>query len=446
MRTVRCATALGLGMTLLAAGTAAAQERRYTYVPVGSFGELKSAGSPLYDVNASGQAVGIGESGAGHGKPMRWDNGALFNLGALFDRGGGAAKAINDAGDIVGWAHPDAYSAGQPFVYRDGTLTSLGVVAGEPTAINNAGVIVGNRRNASGERGFLWRDGVVTDLGTLGGTRSGQYSTTTTAEDINDRGQVVGSSVPAGTNKPLHPYLWENGVMRDLGILGPDDEASQAFAVNNAGVAAGSSYKSFGLTVPVMWKDGEIVELGVLGDDGGTATDINDHEQIVGHSNTTGYTLHAFLWDDGELHDLNDLVTNLPENVELAVAQAINDDGVIVGKTCTSYCSEGKTARGQGFVLIPEGQPVPAPAPVLLDISYRAQPITTAGVPPVSVPGRWVDALRFDGGRLLVPPTAVPLQHHFAAWIKPDVGVTGEQVIIAAGPSAGSCTTGPTDG
>ena len=44
MRTVRCATALGLGMTLLAAGTAAAQERRYTYVPVGSFGELKLGG------------------------------------------------------------------------------------------------------------------------------------------------------------------------------------------------------------------------------------------------------------------------------------------------------------------------------------------------------------------------------------------------------------------
>ena len=105
MRTVRCAAALGLGITLLTAGTAAGQERRYTYVPVGSFGELSSAGVPCTTSTRRARRSGSGESGAGHGLPMRWDNGALANLGgALRLPAGGAATSINDAGDIVGWA------------------------------------------------------------------------------------------------------------------------------------------------------------------------------------------------------------------------------------------------------------------------------------------------------------------------------------------------------
>ena len=126
-------------------------------------------------------------------------------------------------------------------------------------------------------------------------------------------------------------------------------------------------------------------QLGSLGDDGSTPRDINDRGQVVGYSRpldrTHPYTLHAFLWEDGRIHDLNDLVTNLPPNVELEGAHAINEDGVIVGNTCRRYCSPGKTARSHGFVLIPDGMPVPTPQPMLLDTSYRAQPVTVAGTP-----------------------------------------------------------------
>lgn len=48
---------------------------------------------------------------------------------------------------------------------------------------------------------------VVTDLGTLGTLQSAQ------AYDINEAGQVVGY---AGN----HAFLWQNGVMTDLGTLG----------------------------------------------------------------------------------------------------------------------------------------------------------------------------------------------------------------------------------
>jgi hypothetical protein len=51
--------------------------------------------------------------------------------------------------------------------------------------------------------------------------------------------------------------------------------------------------------------------------------------------------------------DLNTVVTNLPSDVILEVAQEINDDGGIVGTTCTAFCEPGKTAPTRAFILVP---------------------------------------------------------------------------------------------
>src|SRR5215467_5738479 len=57
---------------------------------------------------------------------------------------------------------------------------------------------------------FLWdkEEGMI-DLGTLGGTSG-------CAIYLNNRGQVVGYSNVAG-DLTLHPFLWDRGVIKDLG-------------------------------------------------------------------------------------------------------------------------------------------------------------------------------------------------------------------------------------
>ena len=75
----------------------------------------------------------------------------------------------------------------------------------------------------------LWRhgDSKPIDLGNLGGTIAN------TAYGVNDRDQVTGLSALRG-NKTAHAFLWQNGKMTDLGTL-PGDNLSSAAYANNAG-------------------------------------------------------------------------------------------------------------------------------------------------------------------------------------------------------------------
>ncbi|ONI92899.1 hypothetical protein ALI22I_01305 [Saccharothrix sp. ALI-22-I] len=331
---------------------------KYVYVDLGPVGLTSTA----LDVNNAMQAV------VTSGTAFRWENGTLLNLGTLCSgcnprRSYGTA--VNDTGEVAGYTHVQTTEPPHAFVYRGGAMIDLGTGFGSGSSsaawgINSGGQVVGERTRSqsSPKRAALWQNGTIRDLGTLGGTTTQRYATESIAYAINDSGQVVGTALPS-KGYPLHGFVWQNGVMRDLGTLGGDGEATEARDIADTGQIVGSSQNTGGEIHAFTWTAGTMTDLGTLGGDYSSAYGVNEHGRIVGGSriadspdpNNAG---HAVLWTDGLMVDLNEHVTNLPEDVALEVAWSINDDGAIVGTTCSLYCEPGKTATPRGFLLVPQ--------------------------------------------------------------------------------------------
>jgi probable HAF family extracellular repeat protein len=196
-------------------------------------------------------------------------------------------------------------------------LTDLGVIgtvrSAEALDVNDAGQVVGN----SGSKAFLWQDGVMTDLGSLGGTASVAYA-------INGVGQIVGqSSTP--NNAARHAALWDHGAIVDLL---PGVAYSRATAINDLREIVGET-----CTFAFLWRNGAVTDLGSLGGMATYANDINDAGQIVGASYTNettplGPMAHAYVWQNNVMTDLGVLA-----GLDDSGASAINSDGVIVGSS-----------------------------------------------------------------------------------------------------------------
>jgi probable HAF family extracellular repeat protein len=212
-------------------------------------------------------------------------------------------------------------------------MTDLGTLGGNVSmaySINDSGVVVGEASTASGEmHAFVWQNGIMKDLGVVGETSS--------ARGINSKGDIVG--VAYAKNVRGGAVLWSGGQRQSLGDLGPSGSGSTGISINDNGQIAGVSSgfaTNQGVVRAVVWLNGVITDLGTLGGLHSTATAIDAQGLVVGWAEVADSSTAAFQWQNGKMTQLASLRGGLTSAGTGTQAMAVNDVGQIVGSSVTS--------------------------------------------------------------------------------------------------------------
>jgi probable HAF family extracellular repeat protein len=362
---------------------------RYTLKDLGSFGRFSSwlfTGPPSFRVlNNRGMVVDAADTNDNDPyRPYftdgavthaaRWQSGVLTDLGSLpGNKPSSAPFSISENGLFIvgvsenGSVDPlTSYPEYDAVLWRRGdAIRNLGTLGGnfsEAVSVNNLGQVVGGATNATSDqyasglgpcwslncwpaatqwRAFLWQHGVMKDLGTLG------TGNDAVAGLLNAHGQVAGISYTNTTVNqttgipPQDPFFWEHGKpMVDMGTLG--GTLGYPNWLNNKGQVVGQSNLAGDNTYhPFLWQKGKkMKDLGTLGGNSGTATWINDAGVIVGGAWTRGNrAFHAVLWKNGKRHSLGVLT-----GYKHSLAYSINSKSQIVGcvtNDLNTGCSRG---------------------------------------------------------------------------------------------------------
>ena len=241
----------------------------------------------------------------------------IIDLGTL---GGdtSAATAINDRGHVVGHSTTDDGQT-RAFIYYNGRMRNIGSPRGESRAldISNRGHVGGFFLNNSGSsRGFVWRrtDGftVMEDLVRKGTRNSVVYA-------VEKNGDAYGQS----SNRPV---VWRDADPRAL-----SSRNGAVFNVSDGRVPVGELEDDpFSFRPPLK-----------LGNPNGRALGINENREIVGWQNAGG-DLQAVLWKLSASREfvldrtvIGGLTDNPNADAEFSTANAINDDGIVVGSSLT---------------------------------------------------------------------------------------------------------------
>jgi probable HAF family extracellular repeat protein len=362
-------------------------------LPVYEITELPSLNGTASSGNGiSSQGVVVGSSnlpGDLIAHASLWQSGLLVDLGTLGGPGTNSNVAwpgVNSRGIVVGIAETDdsggenwacqfffPSSTGHQclgFVWENGVMTPLptwqGGTNGFATGINNRGQAVGWAENGVEDptcnppvvhqfRAFKYdvRTKEMTELLPLTG------DSTSAATAINERGQAVGisgeCSNAVGGFSAQHAVVWgSDGTPAEIDNLGGDawhtpmdiNEHGDIVGFGNPASVPGDA---FGIHAFYWSRHGGIEDLGVFDGDGTSqALGINDRGQVVGVSSGPGDDT-AFLWEGGELIDLNTLAPDYDGT--LIVAGHINDAGVITG-----VARDADTGELITFIATPRGR------------------------------------------------------------------------------------------
>ncbi len=221
---------------------------------------------------------------------------------------------INDKGQVVGIADPSPLGKNHGFLYSYGYMNDLGELDSSypysaANAINNHGQIVGSSVTSSGlGHSVFWNNNPIVDIHSANLNSPSSFAT-----GINKKGQIIGTfSYSENNNEYDHAYLYpdpNSGTMqmKDLGTL-DGYNISRARAINDKGQVIVNCI-AFG-THAFLYSNNSKPDIGTLGGAYTRAWDINDKSQIVGSSDTSDNVTHGFIYENGNMVDL-DRVLNL---------------------------------------------------------------------------------------------------------------------------------------
>jgi hypothetical protein len=249
----------------------------------------------------------------------------------------------------------------QGFIWQSGVARPLGTLGGTQSYgefINDLEQVSGHSETSTTPDPvtgcppfdpFIWQDGKMTDInpGNFGGAIGG-------TNFLSNRGQAVGFGYTTD-EVSADPFLWQKGRLTNLSTVGSLGGIGSAINVNDYAHVVGIDYTpDASLLYAVLWREGTFTNLGTLsGYDCSYPFRINNRDQIVGFvlSCETGAE-SAFIWEDGEMVDLNALIP-ADSGLQLLYATWIDDDGVIsVQAVSTAGASSGDY---RAVLLIPAG-------------------------------------------------------------------------------------------
>jgi probable HAF family extracellular repeat protein len=283
--------------------------------------------------NQSGEIAYWQKMPDGSVQACTWQKGKVRVIGTLPGDASSITHDLNNHGDLVGWSVPlkmlvNTLNTVHAFSWHRGRLTSLGTLGGKDSmafGINDEGVVVGTSNigpnvGRTDKHAFMFKDGKITDLGTLPNQPFSE------AKAINDAGVIAGTC----QYDPIHVHavLWTSTGIVDLGTL-PGGQNSRAQAINTQGDVCGLSDVAHGTGKAFLYTAGHMIDLGDLGDDPTRANDLNDSDQVVGNASISEHVFDAFLWEKGTMEDLNNLIPK-DSGWHIRQAYAINNKGEIV--------------------------------------------------------------------------------------------------------------------
>ncbi len=302
-------------------------------------------------VNLSGNIVGEYE-GSSSFFAFYYSGGTISGIPMLSGGLANYATGINDSGMTTGWT---VLSPGpQAVTWNSVTGTLYKIPSPGPSegyGINNSGQVAGCCWGPA--QSFIWNNPGFTEVLSPLGARGSEYTYATNSLGVTT-GQAEFSSTTYG---PAGPPMWNS--MLDIAnwsslLQGPPPTNTNlgklggfgtcGYGINSSGLIVGAALTATaGQLVPFYYNGGILTEIGATTANG-VAWGVNNLNQIVGEYNGDAFVCIP----GGAPVDLNTLISGSTFGLHFDCANAINNNGVIVGQA-----HEVSGGVIHGFVLTP---------------------------------------------------------------------------------------------